>query len=437
MMTSTPPAFVSDEHDSFRTSLWQATSTEHCSFPTLRGRKRAHVAIIGGGYTGLSAAITLAENQRDTIVLDAREPGFGASGRNGGQVIPAFKYDPDRLIASYGDTLGQTMLRMIGATADTVFDYIRRYDIQCEPEQGWVQVADTRSGASTLEARFRQWQSRGAPVELWNAARLAAATGTPQYHTGLYFNNAGTVQPLSYAQGLARAAHAAGAQLYSYSPATRISREGPLWQVDTDHGSVLCDMLLIATNGYTTGLWPGLRESLVPVYSMQIATEPLTEPLRRGVLAGVPAVADMRNLVSYFRRDASGRFIFGTRGPFRARPTSQDAQRLTAMARRLYPVLQNVEFPYRWAGRVAMTADHVPHLHQLAPNVFTALGYNGRGVALGTMMGKILASACIHGSIEGLPYPATPLKRIPLHAFHMVGVHAMIAYYKLLDTLKG
>jgi len=435
MLTWSPAAFVSEKNDSFRTSLWHATATEQHHAQVLSGQHSCQVAIIGGGYTGLSAAITLATNQWDTILLDAREPGFGGSGRNGGQVIPAFKYDPDRLAIEYGDELGHAMLEMIGQTADTVFDYIRRYDIQCDPERGWLQVADTQKGVSTLQSRFQQWRSRNAPVELWDASRISMETGSTRYLLGVYFQNAGTVQPLSYARGLARAACTNGARVYSGSPAIRIEQRGKQWEVHTKSGSVRCDRLIIATNGYTTGLWPGLKESLVPVYSMQIATNPLPNALHDCVLPGVPAVADTRNLVSYYRRDRNRRFIFGTRGPFRAAPTEKDAKQLASCARTLFPALQETDFPYKWAGRVAMTIDHVPHLHELAPGVFAALGYNGRGVALGTMMGKILASACMHASTKGLPYPSSPLKSIPFHAFHLLGVQAMIAYYRLLDTL--
>lgn len=432
MFRSTAP-FVPVSQDSFHSSLWHATATEQCNFSILSGHHLAKVVVIGGGYTGLSAAITLAESGCDTILLDAQEPGFGASGRNGGQVIPAFKYDPSRLAQTYGDELGEAMLQMISRTSDTVFDFVKRYDIRCDPEQGWVQVADSDRSSARLVSRFEQWHSRGAPVQLWDRARITAATGATRYTTGFYIENAGTVQPLSYARGLARAAHEQGARIFSNSAATRIVRRGDQWEVITAQGSVRCDKLIIATNGYTTDLWPKLRESIVPVYSMQIATDPLPERLSKRVLPNVPAVADSRNLVSYYRRDRDQRFIFGTRGPFRARPTPRDAQRLMTQARDLFPALQDVPFRHHWAGRVAMTADHVPHLHELAPGVFAALGYNGRGVALGTMMGKILASACINASANGLSYPASPLRPIPFHSLHQLGVHAMISYYRMLD----
>ncbi len=424
------------EQMSFEQSLWYATACASGQFTRLVGDQRAQVVVIGAGYTGLASALTLASNHCDVVLLDAYEPGFGASGRNGGQVIPAFKYDPGALLQTYGESLGRSLLDLIAGTADTVFTLIRRYDIDCDPEMGWIQLADSAHKVAVLAERGREWQAYGAPVEIWDASRLATGLGTRHYRIGMYFRNAGTVQPLSYARGLARAAQSEGARIHTDSPALAIHQRGEGWEVVTPQGRVRCEKVVLATNAYTPKLWPGLRESVVPVYSMQIASEPLPQGLRSQVLPEVAAAADTHRLVSYYRRDAQGRFIFGYRGPFRAFPRLVDARRLRRAAIRLFPQLEGVDFPYRWSGRVAMTVDHVPHLHVLAPGVFAALGYNGRGVALATTMGRILASACLAGSASGLAYPVTPLHPIPLHAFHKLGVLAMVEYYRLLDRLR-
>ncbi|WP_315926722.1 FAD-binding oxidoreductase [Mesorhizobium sp. SP-1A] len=436
-MSINPPVFENPARDSFETSLWHQTAIVAPRYPTLRGAHKAGVVIVGSGYTGLSAAIDLAGQGSDVVVLDAREPGFGASGRNGGQVIPAFKYDPDGIAKVYGDELGETVLDMVSKTADVVFDLVRRFDIACDLRQtGWIQAAHGESGCDTIRSRQRQWQSRGAPVELLETDALKRLAGTGLYPLGLLFRNGGTVQPLSYARGMAIAAASLGARVFSDSQVRSIKRDASGWKVATKDGSVLANKVVIATNGYNTPIWPGLRQSVVPLYSMQIASKPLPEELRRQVLPVVESMADTRRLVWYFRKDRDHRFIIGSRGPFKALPSERDVQSLVEAACTLFPMLRGTQFPYRWAGRVAMTTDQIPHLHQLAPGVFSALGCNGRGVGMGTMMGKILAAACLGADSRSLPYPVSDLHPIPFHAFHRVGVHAMITYYRMLDQFS-
>jgi glycine/D-amino acid oxidase-like deaminating enzyme len=432
MLNINPPVFEPPNRDSFETSLWHKTAIPAGQYHELKGAGKAEVLIIGGGYTGLSAAIELADRGVDVMLLEAREPGFGASGRNGGQVIPAFKYDPEQVSQIYGEA-AQGVLDMVSHTADTVFDLIRRFDIPCDPAYGWIQVAHGNQSAEAIQSRYRQWRERGAPVDLLDAGRLKRLTGTDVYSLGMQFRNAGTVQPLSYARGLAIAAVGRGTRIFCNSQVQKIDREGSGWRVTTPQGSAVAPTVIIATNGYTTPIWPGLRESVVPVYSMQIATDPLPDSLRQEVMPLAQSMADTRRLVCYVRKDRDHRFVIGMRGPFRASPSQYDAGALITAARKLYPALEGISFPYRWAGRVAMTTDHIPHLHRLAPGVFAGLGYNGRGVGMATMMGKILAAACMDRTMQAFAYPVSKLDPIAFYAFHRIGVHAMVAYYRMLD----
>lgn len=437
MPSFSPAPFVPPAHDSFDRSLWHHTAIPGTDYAELRGTKRSEVVVIGAGYTGLSAAIELSGQGIDVTVVDAREPGFGASGRNGGQVIPAFRYDPEDAAQVFGASVAEGVLDMVSRTADTVFDLIRRFEIQCDPTYGWIQVAHSEHASAMVAARYRQWKERGAPVDLLDAQSLERLIGTPVYgHGALRFRNAGTVQPLSYARGLATAAASLGAQIHSNSRVQNISSEAGGWRVSTDCGAVVAPAVIIASNGYTTPIWPGLRESVVPLYSMQIATDPLPEHLCGKVMPVVQSAADTRRLVRYFRMDRDRRFVIGMRGPFRALPREKDARALIAAARSMYPALADIPFPYRWAGRVAMTADHIPHLHQLAPGVFAGLGYNGRGVGMATMMGRILAAACRTSAMASLPYPVSNLSPIPFHMFHRLGVYALVGYYRMLDRYK-
>jgi len=434
-----PPPFEPSRRDSFTSSLWHATAIPAAGSHALSGDQVADVAVVGAGYTGLCAAIELARCGADVAVLDAREPGFGASGRNGGQVIPAFKYDPDGIAAVYGDEAGERVLDMVSRTADAVFDLVDEFGIACDPiRTGWIQCAHGAAGRAAVQARHRQWRRRGAPVELLEADALRRMTGTDFYPLGVLFRNAGTVQPLSYARGLARAAAGLGVRIFSEALAQRIEPAGRGWRVPAGQGGVTARQVVIAVNGYgTSGLWPGLCESVVPLYSMQIATDPLPGTLREAVMPEVQALADTRRLVCYCRKTRDHRFVIGSRGPFAARPEAADARALAAAACRMYPVLRGTGFPYRWAGRVAMTVDHIPHLHQLAPGVFAALGYNGRGVGMATMMGRILAAACRGARRGELPYPVSDLRRIPMHGLHRLGVHALVMAYRMLDWRPG
>jgi glycine/D-amino acid oxidase-like deaminating enzyme len=429
-----PAPFSSRGGDSFDTSLWSATSIAPQRYEPLRGDARTKVAIVGAGYTGLATSIALADAGIDATVLDAVEPGFGASGRNGGQVIPLAKYDPDQMIERYGQNVAEGIVEMLDASSRAVFSLTDRFGIQCEPtREGWIQAAHNEAALPALLSRFEQWHARGADVKWLDAAQLAKTIGTSGYVGGWIHRNAGTVQPLSYARGLAQAATSLGVKIHGRSLVTRLSREADGWLLHTEQGRLKADQVVLAGNAYTTGLWPGLAQTIVPLYSMQIATAPLPAALNDEILPGMQCVSETRRIVRYFRKDRAGRFVIGSRGPFTPQPGDSAGQALIDSARKLYPQLKHVPFEYRWAGRVAVTPDAMPHLHRLAPGVWAALGCNGRGVAMSTIMGRVLAAACT-GDVSSAPqYPATDLQRIPFHAMHRLGVAATVTWFRLLD----
>ncbi|WP_010114975.1 NAD(P)/FAD-dependent oxidoreductase, partial [Burkholderia oklahomensis] len=208
------------------------------------------------------------------------------------------------------------------------------------------------------------------------------------------------------------------------------------WRIHTAHGPTIdAQQVLLATNGYTDGLWPGLAQSVIAANSFIVATEPLSDALARTILPGGEVASDSRRLLLYFRKDASGRLLVGGRGPCREPRGAADWAHLERSVKLMFPQLENVRHEYRWAGRIAITRDFLPHVHRPAPGLTIALGYNGRGIALATTLGRHLAAA-MSGAARALPLAATQVRPIPLHALQRLYISAGVAWYGLLDALS-
>jgi glycine/D-amino acid oxidase-like deaminating enzyme len=419
-------------------SLWAATAIAGPAPLPLQGELLKDVAIVGGGFTGLSAALHLAAGGTRVALVEAGEIGHGASGRNGGQVIAGLKLDPEDLVARLGPEKGERLAAFAGGAADLVFDLVARHGIACDAQRsGWIQAAHAPAAMSVLEARVRQWTARGHAMELLSAEQVRGLVGSPRYVGGLVDRHSGQLQPLSYVRGLAAAAQRAGAVLHARSPATRLERDGRGWRVATPGGAVRAPMVILATNAYTESLWPGLARSVIPVWSYQIATAPLDAEQRRAVLPGGMPVSDTRRLLLYFRLDRDGRLVVGGRGPFRDGTPPRDYAKIVDGLRWLFPDLATPAIEHFWSGRVALTLDHLPHLHELAPGLRACLGYNGRGVALATACGKLLADWAQGRAAAALPLPLAPLRPIPLHALRRPALSAAIAWKRLLDRWEA
>jgi glycine/D-amino acid oxidase-like deaminating enzyme len=418
-------------------SLWVATARPAPATPPLDRSRQPDVAIVGAGYSGLAAALQLAEAGASVIVLEAGEPGWGASGRNGGQVIPGLKSDPDELIAMFGPEAGEQLIRVAGGAPDTLFALIARHGIDCGARQcGWIQPAFAPADVGVVTRRAEQWQRRGAPVAVLDRDGVRRLVGSPIYHGGLIDRRAGCVQPLSYSRGLARAAQKAGALVCGGSRVTALARDGGRWKVTTAHGpTVSAERVLIATNGYTDALWPRLRRTLIAANSFQVATARLPDALRRTVLPEGHVASDTRKLLLYYRCDHHGRLIMGGRGPFREPAGPRDYRHLERVIGLLFPQLKGTRCEFYWAGRVALTRDHVPHVHQPAPGLTVFLGYNGRGVAMATTLGTLVAKNLIAPANNALPFPITGIRPIPLHSLHRIYATSILQMYRLRDYL--
>ncbi|MDQ0319066.1 glycine/D-amino acid oxidase-like deaminating enzyme [Pararhizobium capsulatum DSM 1112] len=387
---------------------------------------------------GLSTALELVRQGKSVRVLEANEVGTGASGLNGGQVIPGLKYDPDWLIEYFGPARGEAMIAFAQSTADSVFDLIDREHLSVpRVRNGWIQAAHTENALKAAQRRDGQWRARGADVRTLDAQEIESLTGARGYLGGWLDRRAGIIDPLAFVSQMAAAVVRAGGLVTERTKALSVRREAGGWTVQAEGGrSVRSRFVVVATNAYSDDFVPGLARTIVPLHSFQIATEPLPDRLQKIILPGEQAVSDSRRILVYYRKSADGRLVLGGRGRM-AEPKSQaDWKHLERAMRRLYPEVAGVPIARRWFGRVAMTPDHLPHIHEPEPGLLTVVGCQGRGVGMMTALGQRFACYIETGDRTVLPFPVTAILPIPFHAFRQVGVAAMIAWYRLLDALE-
>lgn len=417
-------------------SLWNATANPAPDWPVLKGRLEAEVAIIGAGFTGLSAALHLAEASVSVVVIEAETPGWGASGRNGGQVNPGLKEDPDEIEARFGADRGGRMVRLSGGAGDFVFDLIRRHGIDCAAAQpGWVQPFHDAASEATVRRRVAQWQRRGAGLRLLDRDEVAAILGTDDYTGGMIDPRGGNLHPLNYALGMAEAAARHGARIFAHSRAESVTHGPDGHVILTAQGRITARRLVMAVNGYGDAAAGALRRTVVPIRSVQVATAPLGDNQGAAILPGGHSASDARRLLLYFRRGPNGEFVMGGRGAYSEGGTLRAMQALRDASLRLYPQLEGADWRYAWGGFVAMTADHYPHLTRDADGVLGAMGYNGRGVAMASAMGKVLADAARGVADADLDFPVTPVRPIPLHFLRRPAVAAAVAWSRLRDAI--
>ncbi len=421
-------------------SLWAATAMPAPECPALADPVDAEVCVIGAGYTGLSCALTLAENGTDVAVLEARGIGHGGSGRNGGQVIPGLKQDPDELLAALDRADAERMIELAGSTAERTFALIERHRIDCDARPGgWLQPAHSAAALKAITSRANAWAKCGAKVELLDKAQTAAALGTPFYCGAWIDRRAGTVQPLSYVRGLARVAIAKGARVFVDSPAQTLRRKGDRWLVATPQGRVRARTVVLATDAYSNGLWPDLQRNHVGLNSVQIATDVMPPDLRKTIIPCALPVSETRKLVYYYRVNTDGRFVMGGRGNVEGNVPEHVFDSLRVVSERLFPRLKGTRWPFRWWGQVGLTLDWLPHLAEPAPGLWSGSGYSGRGVAMATVMGQVLANRVLGGTLArsdpALEFPVKPLRRVPFWSLRKPGVGAAIMWFRLREAL--
>lgn len=404
----------------------------------LRGGVTADIAIVGGGIGGCSAALHAAEGGSKVVLLEANKIGWGGSGRNGGHIAPATKHDPDQIIARYGQAAGQRLIDAAEQGPALVGELVSRHGIDCEYSvPGIISAAHTPEAMKTLARRVDYWSARGRPVELLDRGRAAEMIGS-DYYLGAWIDRRGAkINPLAYVRGLARAAIKAGATLYENTKATRLERQGRQWVVTTPQGEVRADRVFLCTNGYTDDLWPGLRQTFVPIRAYQFASRPLRDNVRKTILPGGQPMTDSRRLLSGIRLHTDGRLHFGGQGPALGPQGEPSWPSTLDRLQRIFPQLGDVQTDFWWSGIMAYNGDNSWHIHELGPGLLAMLGCNGRGVALATIYGRELARHAHGAPASDFVLPPTRPRRIFGHGLFVApAVTALIQYYSFRDALE-
>ncbi|HEY6633230.1 MAG TPA: FAD-dependent oxidoreductase [Rhizobiaceae bacterium] len=422
----------------FTEPVWRRSGAALSFAAGLESNRLFDLVVVGGGILGLSTALHAARSGLAVQVLEAKCIGVGASGLNGGQVIPGLKYDPDWLVGHFGPESGEALARFAASTADAVFDLIANEHLAVPfTRNGWIQAAHTQTALKNAESRDRQWRRRGADVQLLDGPEIAALTGTRGYLGGWLDRRAGVIDPLSFSTELARIATEAGVTIAEQQQATKLRQEGGSWRISTLSGFELhARSVVVATNAYSDALVPGLARTLVPLHSFQLATAPLQPGIADAILPEGQAVSDSRRILLYYRKTPDGRFMLGGRGRMALPRHESEWAHLQRAMIRLYPFLCGLPVERRWFGRVAITPDHLPHIHSPEPGLIAVVGCQGRGVGLMTLLGRHLAKHLLTGDPASLPFPVTPIRPIPFHAFRQLGVAAMITWYRTLDAFE-
>ena len=427
------PADQMQEHTR---SYYAASANDLTQFPALKGSHSADVCVVGAGFTGVSTALSLSERGYSVAVIEANRVGWGASGRNGGQLIHGIG-GLDRIRKRHGDTIADTVWALKWLGHDIIHERVEKYDIECDLKGGFAEVALKSRQLPELEALAREFERHQFPYEyaLWDQQETQDALGTDAYLGGFVCQRDGHLHPLNLCMGEARAAQKLGAAIFEQSPALRIEH-GSRPKVKTSDGVVEADAVILAGNAYSLLEPKHVSGYVFPAGSYIIATEPLPEPVAAEINALDVAVCDVNEIVNYYRLSADKRMLFGGACNYSGRdPTSIQSYILPRMLK-IYPQLKGVPIEYEWGGKIGIVLERAPMVGRIHSNVYFAQGYSGHGVNASHVMGELVAEA-ISGTMERFDLFAE-IQHLRIPGSRWFG-NQMIAlgmlYYKLRDML--
>jgi len=405
--------------------------------PSLDFDGEVDVVVIGGGFVGCSAALHIAEAGQKVVVLEGNKIGWGSAGRNAGHVTAhATKLEPEAVIATYGKKYGER-LNEVGAKApEFVLNLSEEHGLDLSSVKGGiVSAAHSSAALERLRMRCQFWKDYGAPVDILDAAETADILGSDTY-VGSYIDRRGiAINPLAFIRGLARAAIGKGAVLCEHTKVTSFSQDGNKWCVSAEGHTVSADHVLLCTNAYTDDIWPGLKRTIIPVRGYQIWSKPLPEEVRGQILRGVSAALETRRMPTGLRLHGDGRLQFSGGAGLGPELAPNFPERVAAIER-IFPAVGKVEVEGWWSGWVTRGIADGWRLHRLAPGLLTAIGCNGRGVAMGPIMGRELAKLICGTAEDDLIIPISRPTEITGYVFYKPVAAITMQYMKWRDRIE-
>ncbi|MCW8157532.1 FAD-binding oxidoreductase [Stutzerimonas stutzeri] len=423
-------------HNSYPASYYAATANPTAARPELQDNKQADVCVIGAGYTGLSTALFLLEKGFSVIVLEAAKVGFGASGRNGGQIVNSYSRDLDSIERSASASAAKLIGDMAFEGGRIIRERVARYGIQCDLKDGGIFAAFNQKQMHHLEAQKALWERYGYQhLELLDGQGIRQVVACDRYAGGMLDKQGGHIHPLNLALGEAAAVESLGGVIHEHSPAIRIERgETPL--VHTPNGVVRSKFVVVAGNAYLGNLVPELAAKSMPCGTQVIATEPLDDELARNLLPQDYCVEDCNYLLDYYRLSADKRLIYGGGVVYGARDPADIESIIHPKMLKTFPQLQKVKIDYAWTGNFLLTLSRLPQVGRLGSNIYYSQGCSGHGVTYTHVAGKVIAEALsgqaerfdAFASLPHYPFPGGQRFQVPLSALGAM-------YYSLRDRL--
>lgn len=404
------------------TSYYAASANPSPERPPLQGDREFDVCIVGAGYSGLSTGLHLAEKGYNVAIVEGAKVGWGASGRNGGQIVNGLNASLQVIERRYGKDTANFVAGLVMEGGDIIRQRVEKYDIKCDLKHGNVFAGLTGAHMRELEARLKLWQSHGIDSqEMLSKAQVRQHVGSDLYEGGMIDHKGGHMHPLNLALGEAAAFEQNGGTIFEHSPVVSVDTEAARPSVRTAAGTISCKTLILCGNAYLGRVVPTLSWRVMPVSTQVMATKSLEEELARSLIPTDTCVEDVRYVLDYFRLSADNRLLFGGGTVYGGSDPADIEKKLRRNLDKVFPQLKDVEIEYAWSGNLALSFSRVPQMGRIGNNTYFAHGYSGHGVTGSHTFGRILAEAVgadtsrfdVFAKVPWIPFPGGRVFRVP------------------------